>query len=277
VNGLHRGAVKLAAILVPALLLIGGLRVFGSGLRAAVRHVTTPRTIVDPDSGHEWIMPRDYRHEREVKDFVPRFLSWVSDERAGPFRLTHNRLPKLRFHLYDQAPPGAGPTHAGGAFSAADRAVLVDLAGDPAAAEVKTALAHGLAHALLHYHAPDAQWSPWLVEGIAQYYEAHEPGTIAWRPLRIRDISKDVKPGFLESLLKMEALPADRLHAHASYALVCYLLHGNETLRRRLGEYYAKEMEPGRAARAAFEAAFGPLAEFEAAWIDWLASPRLPH
>ncbi len=150
----------------------------------------------------------------------------------------------------------------------------------PAAArgpETDRRLRHLLAHALLHQAGPAAEWSPWLHEGLAEYFEEGSrglPGRITRRQISglasLRDSGALIP---LELVLQARAEdfagPRGLQYYGQAHALVAFLFE-SPSRREEFLEFYREELRAGPVDAGAFEEMVGDPREVERDWLDWL-------
>jgi hypothetical protein len=139
-------------------------------------------------------------------------------------------------------------------------------------------LRHEMTHALMHLSAPDADWSPWLAEGLAGYFENGSlPRFGGATTEQVEEIRADLRLDRLPPLDRLLGAgsqafrDADNRRAYRqSQFLVAFLLESPLYLHR-FSEYYEEEFKPGPATIDAFEALVGEFEVVERDWREWFS------
>jgi len=242
-----RMAAKLAVYLLPAILVAGALRLWGSDLRALVVRIYRggPRTV---DSVNFTFTLPDRLWQKELPDWTEAMLAELV-EHGKPLGF-HAPPAKLQIVVID------GPIAP--AFNAKENSITLRKTDKPQDARV--ILSNLLTRALLHQAGPpDAAWSPWFEEGLATYFQSDAEIMGSRKPDLIREAAR-LDPMDLSTLLRGSSSTSPGFSA-AGHSLVAYLYTDHR--EDRIKEYVAEERHPGPVVPGAFERIFGPDVEKE--------------
>jgi len=273
---------KLGVLLLPAMLMLGGLKLFGSDLGRFGTKLTSTPSLEVKHGANFYVLPPTYRYEKHVKDWTTNFLTWMGTDQVDVFGFC--QPPSLTVAVYvDRArfdqegrPHSASEVAIYRSWLRHDGRIIIDASQGMEEAGLQRALSHQLTHALMRFQGKHVRWPAWLSEGLAIYFESTTLGVVNANARAVRSAAPQFKPGLLDQLLSLEAFPEREalLHHEASYALVLYLLHGPGGFRQRFLDWYRGEAKADRPAQG-IEKVLGPLSDFEAAWIEWARSPKL--
>lgn len=266
----QRLGIKLAALLLPALLMVGGIRLFAAELRSFGTKLTAPTNIPETHNRHTFIVPQNWKHRTDLQNWNTNFIQSLAVDHGELYGFAPTSLPELTIVVHTdpvklkEETEGA-PSICGAWFRPAARKIILDATKDPELTELKRQLSHQLVHALLQYQPKQPRWPGWLVEGLAQVFETSELGERRINARRVKLLSPPLQPGAIEALQKGERV------LETSYALVLYLIHGphREAFLGWLKDELKSEKPPG-----GLEKILGT-PKFEEEWLAWCRAPIL--
>ncbi|HEY3225569.1 MAG TPA: hypothetical protein VGK61_01075 [Planctomycetota bacterium] len=252
-NDPSRAAVKLAAFLLPAVLLAGALHLWGSDFRGLVVRMLEggPRTVERATftlraPNRAWANDLTEWTEKGIADLVER-------GRLLGFRTPDKSL--LIVVLDAPIPPAFNP-----------RENSITLPKKLESKEAYLRLSNLLTRALLDRAGPpDAAWSPWLKEGLATYFQTSEKIVGSRKDDLMRQAADRLESLSLQGLLQGSEAQSSGFSA-ASHSLVAYLFVDHQ--EGKLREYFDEERKPGPVATGTFERIFGP--DIERDWKESL-------
>jgi hypothetical protein len=278
-NSRPRTAVKTAALLLPAMLLLGGIKLGATELRRLGTKLTTTTNLADPYCGHTFFLPPNYKYKDAFQKWSQEFLLSLVNDQGEAFGFALKDLPALTITVHAEpdrlGEEGPRPPHAvlrNSWYHTATRRIVVDATRGTELADLKRELAHELVHAMMNAQARSPRcWPEWLLEGVAQYLETSDLGVVNVNARAVRALSPQLKPGILGSLVNAEKLDV-KLAFDASYALVLYLLHGPHRTA-----FLAWHKEEAKAERPGGNGPEKLLAtpKFEEEWLEWCRNPRV--
>lgn len=272
----RRGAIKYAIFLAPALLLAAGSLAFGDRAGAALRMMFRRTTYTTTISENFYTVPDD-AWGRELSHFLARYvdsakrhdLAALREAQFGfPTSVTGLRVITLTPDEYAafQPGPGAPAKHPGGHYDPAGPAIRLLRPAVPS--ESLRPFARELALAMLHRSIPKGDWSPWLLEGAALYYQT-DSMQFGGLNLELMALARQDRSATVAALLGAETASFREPAAAArAYSLYHFLRHV-APYDVRLGAWLDEERKPGRPTAADFARILGPDAEKE--WKEYLA------
>jgi len=283
----RRLAVKIAVLVAPVVALSAGIGLGGTALRSASLRLFGPPGHAFGASNAEFVVP-----DRTWAEPISRFYDDYRERfgKSHPFGKALSPLNKKltilvttsrrAFEEVARSETGARLEYNSGYFTANKARIIVEVTNlekDPPRAleEAKISLSHELVHAILHYSAPEAQWSPWLSEGVAQWGETSTPDRALGALNVDRLKSADLRPGLLKELLVVSQdkfSGVDNLrYYYAAYALVAFLLDKESGYRPSFIAYFAEEAKAlPLNSPARFRELVGEIDEVETKWIAWV-------
>ncbi len=274
----QRTRVKTAALLLPAIVLFGGIRLGATEMGRLGARISTPATSAEAYNGHTFIIPPNYRYRDLVPKWSTDFIQSLTVEHGETFGFSQRDLPTLTIVIETEREGSAeAPQHIDSRtahrswFLPSTRRIVVDATLNPEFADIKRELSHQLTHALLHFQARTPRWPAWLVEGMAEHFETTEPGVVNANARFIRALWPNLKPGLLETLTKADRITS-LLQYEASYALVAYLLYG--PLREKFLTAYKEEAKAEKPT-GAVEKLLAANPKFEEEWLSWCKNPKI--
>jgi hypothetical protein len=281
-------ALKLASLATPLLVGVLGLHVFGTALGEALGKLRAGGPY-EPFSHKEYLVyARAGSHYHEfAATALDTYTRAMLERYGGALRLRppDTDVRRLTVRLFDtmedllaKAPPGAQADVANnsGYFLPEDLVIGIRVLRDQPADQA--GLQHQMTHALLRLAAPQADWSPWLNEGLAEYFERSRPELDP--PLFGGHYRENLSgPDFvpLADLLRAGAREfggaRNRTFARESHLLVAFLLEA-PGYRERFFTYYEKELQEGPVSPETFAECVGDPAAVQADWLSWLRSPE---
>lgn len=258
-NDPSRAAVKIAAFLLPAVLLAGALHLWGQDLRGLVVRIAEggPRTLERATftlrvPNRAWARDLTDWTEKAIADLVKR------GEPLG-FRPPDKSLLIVVVDL----PVGEN-------FNQKENSITLNMKNYPEPRKAYGPLSNFLTKALLYHSGPPtAAWSPWLEEGLGTFFQTRDEKEGKVDGSRKEDLMKQAAE-HMEGLTLQRVLQDSDPQAHglsaASHSLVACLFvdHREEKIRR----YFDEERRPGPAPPEALEIIFGP--DLEREWKDSL-------
>lgn len=278
ING--RTAAKLAILLAPFLITVTGLHAFGRRLEGTAERLFKPERDETFHAGpYRIILPRGDQYHTYVRGVVERFVTSVRQvfpelgvpdpEEFKPITIhvVESRGDLPRELSEDPWSPNTFVMASDRRIGIVVRSTLRDQDED------RARLHHALTHVLLPLGRPDAQWSPWLAEGLAGYFEAWgAPDTV----LRVSEGGEAVLP--IRRILAARAGDFTgeerKRYARSSHLLVRFLLTPGR-YREPFLRYCAEERKPGAVEGVAFNNLVADdLEALEREWQESLAGPK---
>jgi hypothetical protein len=243
---------KLAAYLLPAILVAAALKLWGEDLRALVVRIVRggPRTV---ESDRFTFTLPDRLWQKDLPGWTETMLTELLN-RGKPLGF---KAPPSKLQIVVVDVPIAP------AFNPKENSITLRKTDKPQDARVP--LSNLLTRALL-YHAgpPDAAWSPWLEEGLANFFQSDAEIVGSKKPDLIRAAAQ-LDELDLSSLLQGSSTRSPGFSA-ASHSLVAFLY--TDRHEGRIEDYLNEERMPGPVPAGAFEKVFRP--EAEKAWKDFV-------
>lgn len=268
----QRLGVKMAALVLPAIVLVGGIRLFAADLRSFGTKLTAPANLPERVTGHTFEVPQNWKHREPLQRWTTDFIMSLAVDHGEAFGFSPTpALNNLTITVHvdparlKEEIEGA-PTVDGAWFKPAARKIILDATRDTTEfADLKKQLSHQLVHAILQYQPKQPRWPGWMVEGLAQVFETSELGERRINARRVKLLSPPLQPGALEGLQK-----GDRM-LETSYALVLYLIHGphREAFLGWLKDEL-KSDKPAGGLEKILESS-----KFEEEWLAWCRAPIL--
>ncbi len=278
-------AVKLACLFGPLVAGILVLNLFGEGINRAFASLFSGSYETLEAGPFRLVLKPESPARAPTVETLDAFMKALPnlDPRLG-LRLPNPETERIEVHLLESRDElmsrGLSVAHAdlennGGFFQSAKLAIY--LVFNRNENWNREGLLHETTHALMHLSSPEAEWSPWLSEGMAGYFEKSPSDTLG-------GVSKEDVGAALELVSRSEFLTLSRLlsagsedfsskdnprYYLASRLLVAFLMQ-SDTYADRFYAYYIEERRPGETAPDAFTQTIGDPAGVETDWLLWL-------
>ncbi len=287
-------AAKLACLLGPLAAAVVALHAFGEGLnRASTRLLTGKKYGIHEYGAFRVIAARGSDYHRFAANALRLFTDAMIRRHGADLGLQAPDPATSRLTIYllesreDFEERGLTTAHAdlannGGFFQPVKLEIALRVSSPTRDTTAdRRALQHEMMHALMHLAAPRAAWSPWLAEGLAEYFENSRPGQEP--PLlggHTEDHAAELREFFagpdrlsVEDLLGLDAAAfgaeTNRAAYRACHLLVSFLLE-SPAHRDAFLAYYREEMKEGPVPPRAFASIVGDPGEIDRAWRAWL-------
>ncbi len=287
-------AVRLAFLIGPLAASILALRLFGEDLNAAFGRLLAGRKYELHDRGAFRIFSlrgSDY-HEFAARTLASFTEAMIRRHGEGlRLKAPDPASSRVTVHLLasreDLQERGFTTAHAdlknnGGYFQPVkmEIALLVSYADKETTAD-RRALQHEMTHALMHLAGPQASWSAWLAEGMAEYFEnsrpEQDPPVLGGRwQAHVDELLAHSRDGggiALSDILgfRPEDFRGDgnRVAYRAAHLLVTFLME-SPAYRERFYAYFREELKDGPVAPGAFALIMGDPSGVERDWRAWL-------
>lgn len=243
-SDLRRRFVRGSVFLLPAFLAVAALHVYRGDLREWYSNVLTPSYHRAP---HTYLI----RGSRERVDRITKWTETVVKELENRHQAFGFRLPDKGFQIDIRREPGPSDWD-----EPLNRIIIRGVPDDAPAESVRPDLSRLIARAMLAAGAPpDAQLSPWFVEGVSTYFESTSESLGSRKEDLIRTAYFN-RPETLERALASKPGP---YFSAISHSIVAFLkLAYREPV---IAEYAAVERKPGPVSPGEFERIFGREAE----------------
>jgi hypothetical protein len=244
-SDVRRKLVRLMILILPAILLIAAMYAFRGDLRDAA---AKPR---NPGWMHEKHKFDTRKRRDELGPWVSKFIAKLSDNGIYGFK-----EPASGFSIVVRGEQGATR------YVPGSKELVVWGIRDEAA--IQRELSRLITCAMLWEGAPDADFSPWFVEGVSRFYESTDVSAVGSRKEPLTKRAADHPPASLGAA--KAARPESPNFDAVSHSLVAFI--HEQYPAEKIALYAAVERAGGPVPPGAFESVFGPETEFEKAWRD---------